>query len=392
LSLIVFTVTNNLTYDQRMIRICNSLAGQGYIVTLIGVKNKNATPLTNQPYTQKRLHCFFSKGFGFYAEYNIRLFFYLLFLKANVFCCIDLDTMLPIYFAGKLRNKKLVYDAHEYFSQQKEIITRPNVYKIWHWIERTFVPKFKQGYIVSYSIAKAFKELYKVDYEVVMNATVLNDNKRKKERGDQFNDNFEHAEAKAPFVTSRFFREGVGASIILYQGAVNEARGLEFLIPAMQHINAQLHIYGDGNYLVQTQQLINQNNLANKVFLKGKVLPSVLEQITLKATIGINLVENNGLNQYYSLANKFFDYMHAKLPQITMNFPEYKRLNDYAEVAILLDDLKVETIANALNELLNNNQKYTLLQTNCIKAREQFNWEVEEKKLIEFYKKVLEQI
>ncbi len=374
MSPIVFTVTNNLTYDQRMIRICTSLAGQGYIVTLVGVKNKNATPLTTQPYTQKRLYCFFSKGFGFYAEYNIRLFFYLLFLKANVFCCIDLDTMLPIFFAGKLRSKKLVYDAHEYFSQQKEIITRPKVYKVWHWIERTFVPKFKQGYTVSYSIAKAFKELYNVDYEVVMNATVLN-----KKRHDLIKDS-EVAETKAPF--------GVWGSFILYQGAVNEARGLEFLIPAMQHLDAQLHIYGDGNYLAQTQQLIIQNNLANKVFLKGKVLPTELEQITLQATIGINLVENKGLNQYYSLANKFFDYIHAQVPQITMNFPEYKRINDYAEVAILLDDLKVETIANALNELLNNNQKYTLLQTNCIKAREQFNWEVEEKKLITFYEKI----
>ncbi len=383
MSPIVFTVTNNLTYDQRMIRICTSLANQGYVITLVGVKNKNATALTTQPYTQKRLYCFFSKGFGFYAEYNIRLFFYLLFLKANVFCCIDLDTMLPIYFAGKLRSKKLVYDAHEYFSQQKEIITRPKLYKIWHWIERTFMPKFKLGYTVSYSIAKAFKELYNVNHEVVMNATVLN-----KKRHDLIKDS-EVAETKAPFGTSRFFREGVWGSFILYQGAVNEARGLEFLIPAMQHVDAQLHIYGDGNYLAQTQQLIIQNNLANKVFLKGKVLPTELEQITLQATIGINLVENKGLNQYYSLANKFFDYIHAQVPQITMNFPEYKRINDYAEVAILLDDLTIKTIANAINLLLNNNQKYTSLKTNCIKAREKFNWRVEEKKLIEFYKKIL---
>ena len=72
-----------------------------------------------------------------------------------------------------------------------------------------------------------------------------------------------------------------------------------------------------------------------------------------------------------------------------MNFPEYKRINDYAEVAILLDDLTIETIANAINLLLNNNQKYTFLKTNCIKAREKFNWRVEEKKLIEFYKKIL---
>jgi glycosyltransferase involved in cell wall biosynthesis len=344
-----------------MIRICTSLVGQGYVVTLVGVKKNNAKELIQQPFKQKRLHCFFSKGFGFYAEYNIRLFFYLLFFKADVFCCIDLDTMLPIYLAGKLRRKKLAYDAHEYFSQQKEIITRPKVYKIWHWIERTFVPKFKNGYTVSYSIAQAFKQLYNVDYEVVMNARVLKEHTNilpKKE------------------------------NIILYQGAVNEARGLEFLLPAMQNVNAQLHIYGDGNFYTQVQQLITQNNLANKVFLKGKVLPSELEEITVQASIGINLVENNGLNQYYSLANKFFDYIHAEVPQITMNFPEYKRINEFAEVAILIDDLKVETITKAINELLTNNQKYTLLQTNCIKAREQFNWQTEEKKLIEFYARI----
>ena len=104
------------------------------------------------------------------------------------------------------------------------------------------------------------------------------------------------------------------------QGAVNEARGLEFLIPAMQHVDAQLHIYGDGNYFAQTQQLINQNNLTNKVFLKGKVLPTELEQVTLEATIGINLVENKGLNQYYSLANKFFDYICVGLPVLN-NYP-----------------------------------------------------------------------
>lgn len=365
-----------------MIRICTSLARQDYGVTLVGVQHKNAKELTPQPFTQKRLHCFFSKGFGFYAEYNIRLFFYLLFFKADVFCCIDLDTMLPNYFAGKLRRKKLVYDAHEYFSQQKEIITRPKVYKIWHWIERKFVPKFKHGYTVSYSIAKAFKQLYNVDYEVVMNATVLKQNNElPKATDNQFVINHDSANAKAPL--------GVWG-IVLYQGAVNEARGLEFLIPSMQQINAQLHIYGDGNFYTQTQQLIAQYNVADKVFLKGKVLPSELEQITLQATIGINLVENNGLNQYYSLANKFFDYIHAQVPQITMNFPEYKRINDIAEVAILIDDLNVVTIANAINELLNNNQKYNLLQTNCIKARGQFNWEVEEKKLITFYKKILE--
>ena len=44
--------------------------------------------------------------------------------------------------------------------------------------------------------------------------------------------------------------------------------------------------------------------------------PEELRLITAEAYIGINLVENNGLSNYLSLANKFFDYIHAGIPQL----------------------------------------------------------------------------
>jgi glycosyltransferase involved in cell wall biosynthesis len=357
---IVFTVTNQLNYDQRMIRICTSLSQAGYDVTLVGVKNGNGA-LTEQPYRQKRLSCFFKKGFLFYAVYNIRLFFYLLFKQCDTICCIDLDTMLPVFFAGRLRGKKLVYDAHEYFSQQKEIITRPGVYRVWHWIERTFVSKFKNGYTVSYSIAAAFEQLYKVRYAVVMNCTVL---KPLTSPGNRKKD-------------------------ILYQGAVNEARGLEQLIPAMKQIDACLYIYGDGNFMTQCRELIAANGLEQKVFLKGKVLPAALEEITANAWLGINLVENNGLNQYYSLANKFFDYMHHAVPQVTMDFPEYRKINNEFEVALLIEDTSEQKIVNAVNQLIKDDALYLKLQQQCIKAREVYCWQKEEEKLLAFYSSLL---
>lgn len=355
---IIFTVTNNLCHDQRMIRICDTLADAGYAVTLVGTKNSSSPPLQQKKYHQKRLSPFFRKGFGFYAMYNFCLFFYLLFKKADIICCIDLDTMLPVWLVSKLKCTKRAYDAHEYFSQQKEIITRPRVYRIWHWIEKTFVPKFVNGYTVSNSIAATFKKLYGVDYAVIRNIPLLKTN--------------------LPIVL-------VKEKIILYQGAVNEARGLEFLIPAMKNIDASLLIYGDGNFMEPVKELIRANNLANKVLLKGKVLPEQLASITQNAYIGLNLVENTGLNQYYSLANKFFDYIHNALPQVTMNFPEYKLINDEFEVAVLIDDLKEETIATAVNRLLNDKNTYDRLQQNCLKAREVLNWQHEEKKLIAFY-------
>ncbi|MGE5108750.1 MAG: hypothetical protein ACM3H8_14495, partial [Sphingobacteriales bacterium] len=63
---IVFTVTNDLNYDQRMIRICTSLANVGYEVLLVGRNRKQSSPLDPKPYYQKRLSCWFQKGKGFY--------------------------------------------------------------------------------------------------------------------------------------------------------------------------------------------------------------------------------------------------------------------------------------------------------------------------------------
>jgi glycosyltransferase involved in cell wall biosynthesis len=346
-----------------MIRICESLCNEGYKVSLIGVEFSHSPQLNDQKFSQQRIKCFFKKGFGFYAEYNVRLFFTLLFKKADLFCAIDLDTIMPVYFAGKLKNKQLVYDAHEYFSQQKEIITRPLVYKVWRFIENIFVPKFKNGYTVSYSISKSFEQLFKIKYQVIKNTTsikTLNNNSSIKDK------------------------------IIVYQGAVNEARGLEYLIPAMNNVDAQLHIYGDGNFMARLQTIINNHCLNEKVILKGKVSPDELNRITSEYYIGLNLVENIGLNQYFSLANKFFDYMHAGIPQVTMNFPEYKRINDQFEVAILIDDLNPDSISKAINELLMNDEKYAKLVQHCLEAKKVHNWENESKKLVQFYKNIFE--
>jgi glycosyltransferase involved in cell wall biosynthesis len=354
---ITFTVTNGLNYDQRMMRICNSLVNAGNMVKLVGVKHTRSPALESKNYQQHRLRVFFKKCFGFYFEYNVRLFVYLLFQKTDVYCCIDLDTMLPVYLASSLKGKTKAYDAHEYFSQQKEIITRPKIHRIWHFIERTFVPKFKKGYTVSEGIAQEFLTKYQVQYEVIRNVPLL---KPLAAIGDK-------------------------EKIIIYQGSVNEGRGFEYVIPAMKNVNARLEIYGDGNFLSRAKKLVAENNLEEKIIFKGKFLPGDLDTITSQAYMGINLVEPFGQNQLLSLANKFFDYMHHAVPQVTMDFTEYRKINEEYEVAILIENLSIASVSNSLNFLLNDKDVYLRLQENCLKAREVFNWQNEEKKLIGFY-------
>ncbi|MEJ7681718.1 MAG: glycosyltransferase [Segetibacter sp.] len=175
---------------------------------------------------------------------------------------------------------------------------------------------------------------------------------------------------------------------MIYQGAVNEGRSFETLIPAMKNVKVPLKIYGNGNFFDKALQLIKDHQLEDKVELKGLVAPAELRKITTTAFAAVMLFEDTGLNQYHSLANRFFDYIMAGVPQVCIAYPEYKTLNDKYGVACLINNTKTETIATALNNLQDDDVYYNTLQQNCLKAREELNWETEEKVLIDFYRKV----
>jgi glycosyltransferase involved in cell wall biosynthesis len=344
-----------------MIRICTSLANAGYRVILTGRKLKNSLPLTPQPFIQKRIRCFFEKGKLMYVEYNLRLFFYLLLKKMDCIGAIDLDTILPCYFISRLKKIPRIYDAHELFCEMKEIVTRPGIYKIWKAVERFTVPKFKHGYTVNNYIANEFERMYGCRYEVIRNIAVLR--------------------TLDPGISKEKF--------ILYQGAVNEGRSFETLIPAMKLVDCKLVICGDGNFMQQAKQLVQENNLQDKVIFKGKLPPDELRKITQQAYIGVTLFENKGLSNYYSLANRFFDYIHGGTPQVCVRYPVYEEINNQFKVAVLTEDTSAEKIAAHLNNLLGNEVLYTELVENCRRARLHYNWQEEEKKLIEFYKRLI---
>jgi len=358
---LVFSVTNDLRYDQRMQRICSALSEAGYEVTLVGRLRKKSPDLANTDYQQIRLFCFFEKGKLFYLEYNLRLLLWLLWRRFDIYTGIDLDTILPNLLVAKLKGKKCYYDAHEYFSEVPEVVERPLTKAIWEGVARLCIPRVDRAYTVGPALAQVFQERYGKSFSVVRNVPV---------------------QSSASLVP-----RSSTLPIILYQGVLNEGRGLEVAIAAMQKITgAELWLAGEGDLSQQLRRLALELQVEDKVRFLGYLTPEELRSITQQASIGLNLLENRGLSYYYSLANKAFDYVQAGVPSIQMNFPEYLALQQEHRVFYLINRLEVEVLVLAVEQLLGDNELYLSLQTNCRKAAAEWCWEREKEGLVKMYR------
>lgn len=339
-----------------MIKIASSLSGAGFEVILLGLRKSDSIATENRPYRQKRLRMWFQHGKFFYIEGHIRIFLYLLFTRADMYCAIDMDTLLPCYFASRLRRKKLVFDAHEYYSETSGLVGRKTEKRVWQRLEDMFIPKLQYAYTVNHSLAQIFTDKYNVPFQVIRNLPYRISPEKKWEQDKYF----------------------------IYQGALNKGRGLEALLTAFQNSDQTLKIAGNGPMMPWLKQEIENLGIGDRVELPGWLPPEELRSLTRTAFCGFNLIESKGKSYYYSLANKFFDYMQAGIPQICMNFPEYALINKDFEVAILIDDFS--DLSGAINSILNDRNHYERLRNNCIQASEVYNWENEEPRLLDFYR------
>lgn len=348
---ILLTVTNDLTYDQRMQRIGATLAAAGHQVELIGRALPHSAPLTEQPFGQRRLRCRFQKGFLFYAEYNVRLWLYLMRAPCDAVGSVDLDTLPAGCLATLLRRKKRVFDAHEYFTEVPEVVHRPFVKFFWETVARVCLPFYRHAYTVGPALADIFEKKYGLQFGVVRNVP-----------------------EPQPLPSERVERERV----LLYQGALNEGRGIEHLLQAMRQLDGcQLWLAGEGDLSGPLRQMAADLGVQDRVRFLGYLKPADLKALTAQAWLGLNVLENKGLSYHYSLANKFFDYVQAGVPVLTMNFPEYRTLNAQHEVARLLDVLTPEAVVAAVRDLQEHPHLYDRLRQATLLAREDWNWERE---------------
>jgi glycosyltransferase involved in cell wall biosynthesis len=363
---ITVLVSNDLVHDQRVRKVCASLEGMGFSLTLIGRELPGSLPIKRN-YPCHRMNLLFKSGVLFYAELQIRLLIKLLFQKTDIILANDLDTLLPAFIAAKLRSKEVVYDSHEYFTEAAGLADNAFAKSVWLMVEKWIFPKLKRVYTVNESIASIYRNQYKVPVRVVRNIP--------------------QAKPLPPLKTRAELGLPEEKKIVLLQGAfIDPDRGAFEVAQAMKLLpdNIMFLLIGAGEEWHKVSEYRTEQHLEDKIMILPKQSFDDLRQYTMNSDLGLSVDKDLYLNYRLSLPNKLFDYIHAEIPVLISPLPELKRVMSDFEIGMEIENHNPEHIAEKLNEALNSD-RIPLWKENLKKAAKHYTWENEEKVLQAIY-------
>ncbi|MCX6234014.1 MAG: glycosyltransferase [Bacteroidetes bacterium] len=365
----IISVINDLVTDQRVDKTAMALHRLGFAVTLVGRRKRDSMAHGKREYSTWRMVLLFEKGPLFYAEYNIRLFFFLLFHKADLLISNDLDTLLANYLISRIKKIPIVYDSHEYFTGVPELVDRPFIQGIWKSIERHILPKLGDTFTVNESIAELYRKEYGIKMKVVRNIPPVRD--------------------VGPPLSRPELGLPVDKHIVILQGAgINIQRGAEEAVEAMQHLNdTVLLIVGGGDVIHILKEKVQELRIQDKVIFKPKQPFDRLMHYTMCAEIGLTLDKDTNINYRFSLPNKLFDYIHAGIPVLASNLVEIRKIIEGYDIGLIIDSHDPEHIASKIRFMLDNKEKRRVWKENLEIAADELCWDKEEKILTAAFKK-----
>lgn len=368
---VIVSVTNDLVTDQRVNKSCLTLQKVGFDVLLVGRKLRKSPEMDERPYSSRRMRLIFEKGPMFYAEYNIRLFLFLLFHRASCLLSNDLDTLLPNFWISHLKGIKLIYDSHEYFTEVPELVNRPKVQRVWRRIEEYVLPKMKEMITVNESIANLFREKYGIKVNVIRNIPI---------RG---------------MLPKSVSREEIGLPadkhlLVLQGSGINIQRGSEELVESMSYLDdCFLMIIGGGDVLPVLKKKVKDRHWENRVRFFSRMPYNNMMAITQLAEIGFTLDKDTNLNYKFSLPNKLFDYIQASVPVIASRLPEIEHIITEYDIGTCIENHRPETIAKTIRNVISDENILKRWKNNLTFAAQNFCWENEEKSLMVIYEQYL---
>ncbi len=360
---IIVSVISDIVTDQRVQKECNTFHKMGYEVLIIGRKSKNTFLLKELPYKVVRLRNPFKGGPFMYLYFNLRLFFYLLFKKADILWANDLDTLLPNYIISRLKNSRLIYDSHEYFTLS---VYKQSSRKIWERLEQYLFPKMKNVITVNNSIKKVYEEKYGVPVTVVRNVPY------------KTGSNTGNIKITMPLHKKILVMQGIG---------LNENRGAEEAVLTMQFLPDEFILYfiGRGTVLDKLKKMVGDLQLSSKIVFIDVMPYLQMMEYTKQCFLGLILEKIHVTDQHlFALPNKFFDYINAGIPVLASEATEIKLLIEKYKIGDFIKSFDPHKIAEKIISISQNPEQYNLWKQNTLNAADALNWENEEKTLIEF--------
>lgn len=351
-------------YDTRIfLKECTSLANAGFEVNLIvadgkGDEEKHSIHILDAG--RKRYNRFFRM-----TETIFRVYKKAVSTSADVYHMHDPELLFLVPWL--LKHGKVIYDAHEDLPRQ--ILSK-------HWIPKIL----RHG--VSF-ISEKVENHYSRQVLGIVTATTFIANRFKKINNNVININnyplleeFSHVDRKQS--NERF---------ACYIGGISAERGIYEMVKAMEFVDGKLLLAGSFSRPIErekAQKLPGWEKVIELGFCeRGKV-----KEILSNARVGLVLF-HPAPNHTNAQPNKLFEYMSSGLPVIASDFPLWRIIVDSADCGICVNPLDPKQISDAIKWILDNPEKAFIMGDAGKKAVEEiYNWEKEEKKMLDFYEDI----
>jgi glycosyltransferase involved in cell wall biosynthesis len=338
---------------------CISLAKNGYDVTLIACGEREYEEIKNGV-----------KCISLYVPVKNRLERMIKRPKAIYKKALEIDTyiyhfhdpeLLPVGKKLKRKGKKVIYDAHEDLPRQilqKDWIPdslKRSISVIFEFIENSYVKQMDAVVTVTEYIAKRFQKVAKRVIVCANYASV-----------SEFN--------KIPDFNKR-------NNSVCYIGGISKLRGIEEVVAACEKAGITLNLAGEfENEMLKTKILANKS-----VNYLGYLSREGIQNILTLSFAGV-VTFLPAPNHNNACPNKIFEYMASGIPVIASNFEKWIPIIEGNYAGICVNPTSIEEISNAIKYLKENPQTAIEMGKNGRRAfEEKYNWQVEEKKLLQLY-------
>lgn len=281
----------------------------------------------------------------------------------------DVNTLPTAWLVAVLSRAKLVYDAHEISTSREGYVS---FRRLVGGVEKRLMPRADSTITTTDLRAKFFARAYGVPRPLVL------------QNRPRFN----------PLVASDRIRRELGLTrpwpIVLYQGGLQQGRGLERLVEVAAQVNGAYFVFiGGGRLAAKLQNLVQEFAVTDRVFFIPTVALDELPWYTASADIGVQALENTCFNHFTTDSNKLFEYVAAGLAVVSSNFPEIRKIVNKYDLGLLVEPGNTEQLSSAIRELVKDEPRRSKFRENARRAAPELSWEVQEDSLVRLYHGIL---